>query len=191
MKTGTPKGEIPVKVSENCLAIVTAGFAKLVEEVNQYAEAIYEPTKTGKFSLTNSLPRKITKINPKVANISDKNCERSCRARVEIVTAGNSKIILATIHPKTPPLICKITYAMKSVNEITFLNQNTRDTTGLKWAPEIGPKIEIITTNVNPVGIAFPNNVTPSSWERWSAIIPEPTTVKTRKNDPKNSQTYF
>jgi hypothetical protein len=80
---------------------------------------------------------------------------------------------------------------MKSVNEITFLNQNTRDTMGLKWAPEIGPKIEIITTNVNPVGIALPNNVTPSSWERWSAIIPEPTTVKTRKNDPRNSQTYF
>ena len=70
---------------------------------------------------------------------------------------------------------------MKSFNEITFLNQNTRDTTGLKWAP----------TSVNPVGIAFPHNVTPSSWERWSAIIPEPTTVKTRKNDPKNSQTYF
>ena len=45
MKTGTPKGEILVKVSENCLAIVTAGFAKLVEEVNQYAEAIIpEPT---------------------------------------------------------------------------------------------------------------------------------------------------
>ena len=73
MKTGTPEGEIPVKVSEYCLAIVTAGFAKLVEEVNQYAEAIYEPTKTGKFSLTNSLPRKITKTSPKVANISDKN----------------------------------------------------------------------------------------------------------------------
>ena len=73
MKTGTPKGEIPVKVSENCLATVTAGFAKLVEEVNQYAEAIYEPTKTGKFSLASSIPRKITKTNPKVANISDKN----------------------------------------------------------------------------------------------------------------------
>ena len=40
MKVGTPEGEIPVKVSENCLATVTAGFAKLVEEVNQYADAI-------------------------------------------------------------------------------------------------------------------------------------------------------
>jgi len=35
MKVGTPEGAIPVKVSENCLATVTAGFAKLVEEVNQ------------------------------------------------------------------------------------------------------------------------------------------------------------
>ena len=34
-----------------------------------------------------------------------------------------------------------------------------RDTTGLKWAPEIGAKIEIIMTKVRPVGIALPNNV--------------------------------
>ena len=66
-----------------------------------------------------------------------------------------------------------------------------RDTTGLKWAPEIGAKIEIIMTKVRPVGIAFPNNVMPSSLESLSAIIPEPTTVKTRKNDPINSEVYF
>ena len=66
-----------------------------------------------------------------------------------------------------------------------------RDTTGLKWAPEIGAKIEIIMTKVRPVGIAFPNNVMPSSLESLSAIIPEPTTVKTRKNDPTNSEAYF
>lgn len=66
-----------------------------------------------------------------------------------------------------------------------------RDTTGLKWAPEIGAKIEIIMTKVRPVDIAFPNNVMPSSLESLSAIIPEPTTVKTRKNDPINSEAYF
>ena len=66
-----------------------------------------------------------------------------------------------------------------------------RDTTGLKWAPEIGAKIEIIMTKVRPVGIALPSNVIPSSSDNLSAIIPEPTTVNTRKNDPMNSETYF
>jgi hypothetical protein len=36
-KGRTPAGAIPVKVSDSVLAIVTAGFAKEVDEVNQYA----------------------------------------------------------------------------------------------------------------------------------------------------------
>ena len=95
------------------------------------------------------------------------------------------------IVTKIAPIIWNKTYANKSINEIIFLNQNIRETTGLKWAPEIGPKIEIITTNVRPVGIALPSNVIPSSWDNLSAIIPEPTTVNTRKNDPMNSEIYF
>ena len=35
IKFGTSRGRIPAKVSENPLAIVTAGFAKEVEAVNQ------------------------------------------------------------------------------------------------------------------------------------------------------------
>jgi hypothetical protein len=37
MKAITPVGAIPAKVSDNERAIVTAGFAKDVEAVNQYA----------------------------------------------------------------------------------------------------------------------------------------------------------
>jgi hypothetical protein len=37
MKSGTSCGRIPAKVSENARAMVTAGFAKDVEAVNQYA----------------------------------------------------------------------------------------------------------------------------------------------------------
>ena len=36
-KTGTDAGAMPAKVSENIRAMVTAGLAKLVELVNQYA----------------------------------------------------------------------------------------------------------------------------------------------------------
>ena len=40
MKPGTEPGAMPAKVSENIRPIVTAGLAKEVEEVNQYAEAM-------------------------------------------------------------------------------------------------------------------------------------------------------
>ena len=37
MNSGAPDGSIPAKVSLNILDTVTAGLAKLVDEVNQYA----------------------------------------------------------------------------------------------------------------------------------------------------------
>jgi hypothetical protein len=40
MKPIIPVGAIPEKVSETDLAIVTAGLAKEVEAVNQYADVI-------------------------------------------------------------------------------------------------------------------------------------------------------
>ena len=41
---GALAGEIPAKEFEKVRAIVTAGFAKLVEEVKKYAPAMYEAT---------------------------------------------------------------------------------------------------------------------------------------------------
>jgi len=42
--TGTSTGRIPVNVSESDRAIVTAGFANDVDEVNQYAAVMYAAT---------------------------------------------------------------------------------------------------------------------------------------------------
>ena len=47
MKAGTSASRIPAKVSVAARAMVTAGFAKLVEAVNQYAAAMYAPTANG------------------------------------------------------------------------------------------------------------------------------------------------
>ena len=47
IKVGAFIGEIPAKVSVKARAILTAGFAKLVEDVNQYAPVIYIPTIAG------------------------------------------------------------------------------------------------------------------------------------------------
>jgi len=44
MNIGTELGAMPAKVSENIRATVTAGLAKLVELVNQYAAVMYPAT---------------------------------------------------------------------------------------------------------------------------------------------------
>jgi hypothetical protein len=44
MKAGALIGAIPAKVSLKVRAIVTAGLAKDVDAVNQYAAVMYSPT---------------------------------------------------------------------------------------------------------------------------------------------------
>ena len=64
----------------------------------------------------------------------------------------------------------------------------TKVKTGLKCAPETGPNIVIITYNIAKVAIALASNaraVFPC--ERSYAIIPDPTTVMTRRKVLKNS----
>ena len=47
MNIGADEGLMPANVSDIILAIVTAGLAKLVEEVKKYAPAIHTPTANG------------------------------------------------------------------------------------------------------------------------------------------------
>ena len=73
-KKGASSGRIPENVSEKQRAIVTAGFAKDVEAVNQYAAVIYKPTiKAKAFSLA-LIVANIVRIRPNVAITSEKNC---------------------------------------------------------------------------------------------------------------------
>lgn len=44
MKAVTPGGAIPAKVSESDRAMVTAGLANDVDDVNQYAKVMESPT---------------------------------------------------------------------------------------------------------------------------------------------------
>jgi hypothetical protein len=63
---GTSQGRIPTNVLLSVRAIVTAGFAKEVDAVNQYAAAMYAPTanavaldRTGEHpQITDSNPRR-------------------------------------------------------------------------------------------------------------------------------------
>ena len=68
---GIDLGAMPAKLFENVGAIVTAGLAKLVDDVNQYAAPMYAPTANG---ATDPRPEratpKITSNRPAVATAS-------------------------------------------------------------------------------------------------------------------------
>jgi hypothetical protein len=74
MNIGTSCGAIPAKVSERLRTKVIAGFAKLVEEVNQYAAEIYSPTEAATaLGLCLTVPS-IVSTRPKVATNSPVHC---------------------------------------------------------------------------------------------------------------------
>ena len=65
---------MPPNISLSDLAIVTAGFAKDVEDVNQYAAVIYAPTANGTTDDREGEEPQITENNPNVATNSLTNC---------------------------------------------------------------------------------------------------------------------
>src|ERR1700747_120626 len=87
-KAATDPGAIPAKVFDSVRARVTAGLAKLVDEVNQYAPVMYAPTANG--TVVARPPRtapKITSRNPRVATTSPSHRFEELRACSEMVTA--------------------------------------------------------------------------------------------------------
>jgi hypothetical protein len=59
-------------------------------------------------------------------------------------------------------------------------HQSARLTTGLKWAPDTGPKIRISTASASMVATEFSSNSNPTSAGlSRAAMMPEPTTADT------------
>src|SRR5215208_5558191 len=105
-KAGIDLGAIPAKVSENVRAIATAGFAKLVDDVNQYAAPMYAPTAGAAQAPRPVRTRaRIRATSPAVATASPTHrChpERSVPDR----RCGTSNIRFASNAPATPPTVC-------------------------------------------------------------------------------------
>ena len=107
---GTERGAMPAKVSLIVRASVTAGFAKLVEDVNQYAAVMYAPTANG---ATDARPERTTpnttSSSPKVAIPSPSQSPLPVRALVDQSTAGSENMRLASSVPTTAPATCAMT----------------------------------------------------------------------------------
>src|SRR5579875_1882991 len=110
---------------------------------------------------------KITSSSPSVATTSERKCGPEARCLVDTLTADTANMTLATIDPKAA---------------------STTDTTGLMWAPEIGPNIKMMANSPDPVATAFSSNSSPGSpGESCWAAIPEPITTAARNALPSPS----
>src|SRR5262245_40206030 len=141
MKAGTDSGAMPANVSVNARATVTAGLAKLVDDVNQYAAAMYAPTTNGTIAARplRTAP-KITTRSPTVATVSPSQMPEPERTWSDHSTAGRSNITFATIVPSTAPTTCAPMYV--TVSRVVVSPPNARSasvTTGLRWAPDTEP----------------------------------------------------
>ena len=95
---------MPAKVSVNTRPTVTAGLAKDVEEVNQYAAPMYAPTAAGATLVRPVRANaKISRTRPAVATTSPSQRGTPVRTCCDQLTAGRSNMTFARIAPETAP----------------------------------------------------------------------------------------
>ena len=104
MNGGADTGWIPAKVSENIRATVTAGLAKLVDDVKKYAAPMYAPTAGATTIPFRRGIRNMTDSRPRVAITSASHKSGPLRTFVDQFTAGSANIRLASIVPAMPPI---------------------------------------------------------------------------------------
>src|SRR5437763_2160769 len=191
MNAGIDRGAMPVNVFVKVRATVTAGFAKLVDDVNQYAAPIYAPTSNG---ATDDRPDRAmpntTSTSPAVATISPNHSPPPERVLVDHSTAGSEYMRLTSIAPQIPPEICSGMYASRSRRLIPPKNASARLTTGLRCAPDTAPTARMIAIRPAAVAAEFSNSCSPTlPGDSRCAAMPEPTTTATRRAVPRNSAT--
>src|SRR4051794_39151515 len=97
MNIGTEAGAMPAKVSLNMRAMVTAGLANEVEEVNQYAAPIQAATAAADSGARPVRARvTMTAMSPAVATSSPTHSPGAARSCVEICTAASPNMTFAS-----------------------------------------------------------------------------------------------
>ncbi len=98
---------MPAKVSVKARPMVTAGFAKDVDEVNQYAAPMYDapPPRGAKRRRSVRARPKISRISPAVATTSPSSRWPADRSWVDHFTSGSPNIASARTEPAIAPAI--------------------------------------------------------------------------------------
>ena len=132
MKCATSTGRIPAKVSVADRASVTAGFAKEVEDVNQYAPVMYAATANEvKLERVFAQPQ-IVATRPNVANPSLNKRPPPDLMCVDANNGGKSNIVFARATPQRAPRNCAPMYAGAHRQETPPCHASERVTAGLK-----------------------------------------------------------
>ncbi len=102
----------------------------------------------------------MSSTNPAVATTSPSHRWPAERSWAENVTGARSNIRLASTEPAIAPAVCATMYPARSVPDRPVparrpRNQSAADTTGLKCAPETGPKVKIRAPSASAVAIEF------------------------------------
>src|SRR5690242_10184983 len=107
MNAGADEGRMPANVSENIRPTVTAGLAKLVDDVKKYAAPMYAPTANGATEArADRTTPKITRSKPSVATTSPSQRPPADRVFVDHWKSDSENIRLATPQPTTAPVTC-------------------------------------------------------------------------------------
>src|SRR5882762_3975228 len=95
--------------------------------------------------------------------------------------SGIPNMACAAIVPAMPPESCAAMYGRRLDQSNPPSIASATETTGLKCAPEMGPKVRISTTSAAPVVIVFASKANaPFPLASRSAMMPEPTTAATK-----------
>ena len=90
-----------------------------------------------------------------MAITSANRCASDARCLSEMLIAASANIALAVIAPATQPATWAGMYTSACRHRSPPKLASTRETTGLKWAPETAPNIKMIVNSAAAVAAAF------------------------------------
>src|SRR3984957_8379596 len=127
-------------------------------------------------------------MSPNVATTSERKWPALARWCVEMLTAARENMRLATTAPNEHPATWEKRYAVALRQVIPPKAASTKETTGLKCAPDTGPTMRIRAKSPVAVAAAFSSSSRPvlPGESRWAAM-PDPTTTAARNAEPMNS----